>query len=219
MTISNGHGDENKVRILNQYRLRPAMHTILLQGRSVMCCCGQPVTEEFYQFDAVDHAGNVVNLLYAGDDCAQTLLRLSETTGAATIRPLPLFNPLQPLNVDGYHEIEPGRRGNDVDVNPLNAELEQAIYLTLLCWEAIPRPSVVFSQLLDRIHQHPDRPLMDWEVRTVNTIICKSGHTLTAMLAELRTTNETLRHYTFPQLEAALGREAARTGLRIHNNF
>ena len=219
MAITNGRGDDNKVRILEQYCLHPVMHTLLLNGRSITCCCGQPVTDAFYQFDALDHAGNVVSLLYAGDACAETFLRLSEVSGAAPITPLPIFNPLQSINDGGDHGLGSAQCGNNVAADPLNAELERAIYLTLLCWGSRPRPEAVFSQLLDRMRQHPDRPPMDWEVRAVNTAIGKSGRTLTAMLAELRVPNEKLRHYIFPQLEMVLGREAARTGLRIHNNF
>lgn len=216
MAITNGRGDENKLRILDHYYLHPVMHAVLLNDRPITCCCGEPVTDGFYQFDARDHAGNVVNLMYAEDTCAQTFLRLSEASGAVPITPLPLFNPLQ--RPDDYG-LESGQRHNGVGAHPLNAELEQAIYLTLLCWGTLPSPYVGFSPLLDRIRQYPDRPVMDWEVKVVNTAICKRGHTLTAMLAELRKTNETLKHYTFPELEAVLVRESARTRLRIHNNF
>ena len=110
------------------------MHTILLNGRSVLCCCGEPIADEYYQFEAIDHAGNVVNLLYAEHDCAQRLLRLSQASGVAPITLLPLFNPLKPLEVDDRHRLESERHGDDATVSPLAVELEQAIYLTLLCW-------------------------------------------------------------------------------------
>src|ERR1700722_11014473 len=96
MAMANGRGDENKIRILSEYGLRPVMHTVLLNGQSLTCCCGLPVTDRFYQFDLVSHfSGRVVNTLYAGEECAERFLLLSQTLGSSRITPLALFDPLQ----------------------------------------------------------------------------------------------------------------------------
>jgi hypothetical protein len=60
---------------------------------------------------------------------------------------------------------------------------------------------------------------MDWEVKSINSTISKGGKCLPAMLDDQREKNPELRHYTFPEISAALKREAARTGLRIHCNL
>jgi hypothetical protein len=218
MAIANGRGDENKIHILSQYGLHPVMHSVLLNGHSITCCCGLPVTDRFYQFDVVSpFSGRVVNTLYAGEECAERFLSLSQKSGSARITPLALFDPLQVAPGTGH-----GARGvrlpeNNVPMTPINAEVEQAIYLTLIFRDALPVSDGVFSDFLRKIRANPGRPLMDCEVRAVNTKIGYSGHTLTAMLAKLREDNKLLRHYTFPEMAAALRREAARTGLRIHS--
>jgi hypothetical protein len=217
MAITNGRGDENKIHILSQYGLHPLMHSVLLNGHSITCCCGLPVTDRFYQFDVVAPAsGQVVNTLYAEEECAERFLLLSQTSGSSRITPLALFDPLQvtPGADHGVHDA--GSPENNAPLAPINAEVEQAIYLALICG-VTPVPENVFSAFLRKIRTRPGRALTDWEVRAVNTAIGNGGHTLTTMLAKLREDNKPLKHYTFPEMAAALRREAARTGLRIHS--
>jgi hypothetical protein len=218
MPIANGHGDENKSQILGRYHLCPVMHSVLLNGQSLTCCCGKPITGRFYQFDVFSpFSGRVVNILYAGEDCAEKFFKLSQTLGSKRIAPLALFDLLQA-------DVEAGREPDDARlpekgtfVAPINAEVEQAIYLTLMSCSAPPSPGRVFSDVLKKIRAHPDRPLTDWEVRAVNTRIGNDGQSLATVLAKLRADNPTLRHFAFPEMTAALRREAAHTGLRIHS--
>lgn len=214
MTITNGRDEQSKIHILEQYHLYPVIHTVLLQGRSMTCCCGQPITDEFYQFDAVDHAGNVLNVLFASVTCAQTLSRLSQTHGLEPIVLLPLFNPMQ--HPHGEVSDEWGMHEHSVPRHPLNAEVEEAIFLTLICEDSPPQQRHVFSQLLNRIRHNPTFPIMDWEVKSINSTISKGGKCLNAMLNAQREKNADLKHYAFPEMSAALKREEARTGLRIH---
>lgn len=218
MAMANGRGDENKIHILSEYGLRPVMHTVLLNGQSLTCCCGLPVTDRFYQFDLVSHfSGRVANTLYAGEECAERFLLLSQTLGSSRITPLALFDPLQVAPGNGQGVTDAGAPQNNARMAPINAEVEHAIYLTLLCRGAIPAPEGVFSVLLRKIRANPDRPLMDCEARAVNTEIGVDGHTLAAALAKVREDNPPLQNFTFPEMAAALRREAARTGLRIHS--
>ncbi len=69
MLITNGQGDDKKRKILRQYRLTPVMHTRLLQGMALRCCCGRPLEDRYYQFDATERStGKTVAILYAGDE-------------------------------------------------------------------------------------------------------------------------------------------------------
>jgi hypothetical protein len=218
MAMGNGRDDENKIQILSQYGLRPLMHGVLLNGQSLTCCCGAPVTDRFYQFDVVSPvSGRVVNTLYAGEACAERFLSLSQASGPSPITPLALFDPWQVSPATGHGMADAGLPENGAPMAPINAEVEQAIYLTLMCCGALPEPEDVFSVLLRKIRANPGRPLMDCEVRAVNSKIGNDGRTLDAMLAKLREDNTSLRRYTFPEMASALRREAARTGLRIHS--
>jgi hypothetical protein len=217
MTIANGRGDENKVHILSQYGLHPLMHSVLLNGHSITCCCGQLVKDRFYQFDVVvPSSGRVVNTLYAGEDCAERFLSLSRTSGLSRITPLALFDPLQSTAGAGPDVRDAGLAEDDAPMAPINTEVEHAIYLALICC-ATPVSESVLSDFLRKIRSHPDRPLADWEVRAVNTAIGNGGHTLATILVKLREENKSLKHFAFPEMAAALRREAARTGLRIHS--
>jgi hypothetical protein len=217
MAITNGCGDQNKIHILDKYYLYPVIHAVLLHGRSITCCCGQPIVGEFYQFDAIDQGGNVLNVLFASATCARTLLRLSQIHGPQPIVLLPLFSPLQYRADDMRGELE--AEENRLSKHPLNAEIEEAIYLTLTCGDASPLQRRVFAQTLNRIRLNPTWPIMDWEVKSINSTISKGGKCLPAMLDDQRRENPDLKHYTFPEISAVLKREAARTGLRIHCNL
>jgi len=130
---------------------------------------------------------------------------------------LPLFNPLQPVQGGGGGGH--GQPGNSAPIAPINAEIEQAINLTLICWNSPPRSGGVFSKLLAKIRRFPNQPLSDSEVRSINTAIGPRGGTLTARLAVLRANNPTLRHYAFPAIAAVLQSEAVRLGTPINNNL
>ncbi|RUL65973.1 hypothetical protein EKH79_04545 [Dyella dinghuensis] len=217
MPITYGCDEQKKIHLLTQYRLYPVVHTVLLRGRSITCCCGQAITGEFYQFDAIDLAGNILNVLFASDACAQDLLRLSQTHGSGPITLLPLFNPMQQMHREIHDESVVQEHSSRR--HPLNAEVEEAIYLAVMCEDWPPQQRRVFTELLDRIRRNPTQPVMDWEVKTMNTAISKGGKCLAAMLNVQRERNAGLKHYAFPEISAALKREAARTGLRIHCNL
>jgi hypothetical protein len=217
MAITYGCDEQRKIHLLAQYRLYPVVHAVLLQGRSITCCCGQPITDEFYQFDAIDRGGNILNVLFASATCAQDLLRLSRAHGSGPITLLPVFSPMQHLQ--GEIRDEWTAQEHSSRRHPLNTEVEEAIYLALTCQDSSPQQRRVFTELLDRIRRNPTQPVMDWEVKTMNTAISKGDKCLAAMLSAQREKNAGLKHYTFPEISAALKREAARTGLRIHCNL
>jgi hypothetical protein len=216
MAVTYACDEKIKIRILDQYRLHPVVHTVLLQGRSITCCCGQPITGEFYQFDAVDHAGNVLNVLFASAKCAETLSRLSHEHGSEPLVLLPLFNPMEQPH--GEVRDHSGVREHSPPRHPLNAEVEESIYLALTCEDSSPQQRRIFTQLLNRIRRSPTFPILDWEVKVLNAAVSKDGKCLTGMLNAQREKNPGLKHYTFPEISAALKRESARTGLRIHCN-
>jgi hypothetical protein len=217
MAITHGVCEEDKIRILEHYRLYPVIHTVLLPDRSLTCCCGKPISGEFYQFDVIDNAGNVLNALFASAECARSLLRLSENHGAQPIMPLPLFDPMQAT--EGTEGNEPVTLEHDSATHPLNTEVEHAIYLKLMSRDSSVDQRVFFSNLLKRIRQNPTYPVMDWEIKAMNTVISKDGKCLTSMLNELQEKHMGFRRFSFPEMRAALQREGARTGLRIHCNL
>jgi hypothetical protein len=90
MAIRGGRGDENKAQIRQEWELVPILHTRLLSGQEIICCCGDKVTTTYYRFDAKNRSDGKQDVLFAADGCARKLLGI-----APTIAPLPLFDPLQ----------------------------------------------------------------------------------------------------------------------------
>lgn len=209
MLITHGRGDDNKRKILRQYRLTPVMHTRPLNGKARLCCCGRSLEDRYYQFEVIERSTKKpVGILYAGDKhCADRFFELSgelaAQLGEAPIQPLPFFDPLEgePWEADG------GARGAGsarMSMAPLNLEVMRAINLTLICWDTVPRPGSVFSKILEEIHRFPKRSVSDSTVKSVNTAISKGGRRLGDMLATLRQANSTLRQFEFPLMQARL---------------
>jgi hypothetical protein len=231
MPITDGRGDDKKKKILEKYKFRAAMHAPLLNGKAIRCVCGDQVTGNFYQFDVIDPSTNkIVDTLYAGaggNGCANKLMELSQHHGISPISSIPLFNPLHVHRIAiggnrGAARDAVGPYDPPIAMAPLNVEIEQAILLTLLCWGELLAPGQAFSEILAEIRQHPERPVLDMRIRSVNTAIGSKrsgGKTLTQMLDAARQSNANLRHYTFPLMREALQREGERLQKAFPSNL
>ena len=198
MPIDNGRGAENKRRIRYEWDLIPVLHTHLLNGHPITCCCGDAVTGKYYRFDAVNRASGVRNVLFAGDGCARGLLRVEPK-----IDSLPLFNPLQ--TPDGGGRGDSRRGGGGVSgMAPFNAEMYAVIHLVLMCWGRAPTGDGPLSKILGEIRQAPAEAHPAWTAKSVNTVIGKGSRSLSTMLAALPPQDPPLRHFSFPLLTAAL---------------
>lgn len=197
MAIGNGRGLGNKRRIRAEWDLVPMLHTRLLNGHPVTCCCGEPVTGKYYRFDATHRSTGRGDVLFAGAGCSRDLLQV-----APAISPLPLFDPLQPA---GASHARRGGNGNGTPgMDPFNAELYAVIHLILMCWGRPPTNEGALSKILAEIRQAPTQALPAWTAKSVNTAIGKGRRSLTAMLAALPQQNPPLRQFLFPRLTATL---------------
>lgn len=149
MAIGNGRGDENKERIRREWDLVPVMHTRLLNGQSIKCCCEVGVTTTYYRFDGTHRISGKHDVLFAhAQGCARKLMGI-----APTIAPIPLFNPLQAAPM--AHGARGGGGGGDgTRMHPFNRELYEAIHLLLMCWG---RPPASGGPLVDILDEYPPR--------------------------------------------------------------
>lgn len=198
MAIGNGRGDENKTKIRDAWTLVPVLHTHLLHGHPIRCCCGAAVTTTYYRFDATNKRSGKRDVLYAhADGCARKLLDI-----APAIAPIPLFNPFQmPARGGGVGGggAELGQR-----MDAFNAELHAAIHLTLMCWGRPPSSDGALVNILGDLRRAPHVALPPWTAKSVNTIIGKGQRTLTAMLQALPPQHRPMRPFPFPRLRQAL---------------
>jgi hypothetical protein len=195
-------GQDNKRERLKEATHKAVQHTRLLAGGQLRCCCGDPVTTNYYRFDLLDPAtGTATGSIIAGEACAQKLIDLSHEAGQP-ITPLRLFNPFHTPVRDG--DGGRGGEGDRIAWAPFNRELFEAINVAFLAMN-IP-PGSVLSKLLEKIEAAPAGVDVSM-AKSLNTIIGKFGGarvTLTQRLNELRVANPTLREYPFVRLRAAL---------------
>ena len=200
MPIGNGRGDAKKDRLRREWELVPVMHTRLLNGHTITCCCGDEVTTNYYRFDATHRVSGMRDVLYAhADGCARKLMEI-----APAIASIPLFNPLQAVPQARPQRGGGGVGGGGRGMDPFNAELYAAIHLMLMCWGRPPTNGGPLVSILDKIRDAPDQPLPPGAAKSVNTVIGSGQRTLTAMLQALPVQNPTLRTFDFPLMREAL---------------
>jgi len=200
MPIGNGRGDAKKDGLRREWELVPVMHTRLLNGHTITCCCGDEVTTNYYRFDARHRVSGMRDVLYAhADGCARKLMEI-----APAIASIPLFNPLQAVAEARLQRGGGGVDGGGRGMDPFNAELYAAIHLTLMCWERPPTSGGPLVNILDKIRSAPDQPLMRGAAKSVNTVIASGQRTLTTMLQALPAQNPPLRTFEFLLMRQAL---------------
>ena len=199
MAIGNGRGDENKERIRREWDLVPVLHTRLLNGQSIKCCCEVGVTTTYYRFDGTHRISGKCDVLFAhAQGCARKLMGI-----APTIAPIPLFNPLQATPL--AHGARGGGAGGDgARMHPFNRELYEVIHLLLMCWGLPPASGGPLVDILDEIRRAPDVALPLWKAKSVNSVVEKGQRTLTAMLQALPPQNPPMRAFDFPLMHEAL---------------
>jgi len=200
MPIGDGRGDAKRRRIRETWELIPVLHTRLLNGQQIQCCCGDPVTSTYYRFDAKHRITGKQDVLLAHDDgCAKKLLEI-----APAIDPIPLFDPLQAAAARRPRRGAAGNGGHGPAMDAFNVELYDAIHLLLMCWGRPPTSGGPLSTILAEIRRAPDRPRPDRDAKSVNSVIKSGKRTLTAMLQALPPQHPPMRHFDFPHMREAL---------------
>jgi hypothetical protein len=198
MAISDGRGDEKKAAIREVWTLVPVLHTHLLHGHPIRCCCGARVTTTYYRFDATHNISGKRDVLYAhADGCARKLLDI-----APAIAPIPLFNPFQTPARGGGGAGGDAAPGQAMDA--FNAELYAAIHLTLMCWGRPPSSDGALVNILSDLRRAPHVALPPWTAKSVNTIIGRGRRSLTTMLQALPPQYRPMRTFPFPLMRQAL---------------
>jgi hypothetical protein len=198
MAIRGGRGDENKTQIRLEWELVPILHTRLLNGQEITCCCGDKVTTTYYRFDAKNRSNGKQDVLFAADGCARKLLGI-----VPAIAPLPLFDPLQATPVR-HNRGAGGGDPNGPVMHPFNREVYEAIHLLLMCWGRPPSAGGPLAAILADIRQAPGISLPDSAAKSVNSVIKSGQRTLTAMLQALPSQTPPLRAFGFPLMRIAL---------------
>lgn len=203
--VTDRRGPQRKRLWLEGADLLPVLHTRLLAGAQLTCCCGDPLTTDFYRFDVRSRTtGSNTHVAFAGTGCTRSLFAISQEIGRP-IAPMRLFDPFA-----GSVRKNPGARDagaaatDGVAWAALNRELSDAMNLFALVWDVLP--GKILQDIRARIETYPERPY-EAGVLSLNTIIGKFGgdrRSLTLRLDDLRVGNPELRQFPLKRMREVL---------------
>ncbi len=203
-------GEEAKIKIVRRYLLSCVGHLRLLPGQSKQGCCGV-LTDQYYAFEYRSKEDESdLGVFYVGRHCAIDFQELHRPY----INFPRFFDPLRHVDARGIIE----QHSNDAeaivpedDIDPLNAEVQIAIYLILTIWNAAPTGG--FARILNFIKNKPTTRTQDWTVKKVNEVVGQHMNGQSLREALLAASNgEPVRIFNFPLMEQVL----AEQGLPIH---
>jgi hypothetical protein len=195
MSLSKCKGDAAKSSILSSYNIKPIMYIRLLAGQKINGCCG-PIKDKYYLFEAVDKTNNKIENFSVGYDCGNQFLTLINHPSIS------LFNPF--TSPRGQTGGGGGTNGNPVQMHGLNREFKDAIHILCSAWGYVPKGNMRLN--LEYINNMPQRPTNASSIIKFNKTVGKDakGRALSAIIADIRTKNPTLRNFSFPLMEAVL---------------
>ncbi|MEQ2527555.1 hypothetical protein WMO40_12640 [Bacillaceae bacterium CLA-AA-H227] len=189
-------GEESRIKLVNDYQLKPVAHVKLLNGQTKKSCTGDILTDSYYCFTYKNKVTKSEGSLLCGTHAATHFLSL---LGHA---PLRQFNPLSSIAVGGNNGNSP--TSTSVRWNPTAKELHNAINLLVICWNTTIKGFV--GDIKRELEKNPDKEPHLSKIKTINTIIKhdKKQRTLQQMISELRQNNQTLRNFSFNNLNQLL---------------
>ncbi|MFT4301088.1 MAG: hypothetical protein QM579_04995 [Desulfovibrio sp.] len=206
----NCRGEKAKVEIVRQYLLSCVGHLKLLPKQSKQGCCGV-LTDQYYAFEYQKKNNPTdAGVFYVGRSCAIDFKELHEPS-----IDLPrLFDPFKHAVSKTEVASQGGAAGGRMPgegIDPLNAEVQTAIYLILTIWNVAPTGG--FAKILKFIENQPLTRTQDWVVKKVNGIVGQHMNDLTLRQALHAASNGALmRTFSFPLIEQVLKEH----GLPVH---
>ena len=204
--VEDRRGLQRKRHWLEGADLLPMLHTRLLNGAELTCCCGDRLTTDYHRFDVRSRiTGAITHVAFAGTGCARSLFSVAQEIGRP-IEPMRLFDPFTgpPRKNQGGHDGNAAASADRVAWAVLNRELSDAMNLFALIWDVLP--GKVLQEIRTRIEADPSRPY-EAGVQALNTIIGKFGghrRSLTQRLDELRAGNPELRQFPLTRMREVL---------------
>lgn len=188
----NCRGALRRKSIVNEYYVTPIAHVKLLQGQIKYSDADAPITDQYYQFKAVNKNTKRVQTIQCGMGVARDFLKLTQC------KPLPLFNPLQ-QNVANHNIQNGGINGrnngnkNKISWNPKAKQLYNAIMWIIVIWNGIKVDSPLYN-IKEIVEKYATSAPFSSRIKGVNTIIRetigKDGSTLTDAINKLKDNND-----------------------------
>lgn len=195
----NCYGNENKVKLVEKFYIKPIMYLGLLKNQEKQGCCGK-LTDRYYIFKATDKISKKEVSFYAGKHCAEGILNLIK------VKPLPFSNPLKSINDENT------KKGNSSNNNigskkkkvlhPLNQKLIQAIQIISMAWDYPPPVSVlnIIDFTLNKLDEFRiNKRGIEWVNQ--NLLNDEQGRTLSQIYSDLKGENPNLKEIDFEILK------------------
>lgn len=189
---------EVRVRLVQEYDIKPIAHVRLLNGQERRSCTGDLLTDSYYCFSYRKKNSDVTGTFLCGTYAASHFLDLLHHPK------LPLFDPLTSENV-GTGSSSGSNDSDKKDAwHPAAKQLYNAINLLVICWGIAPGNAL--QDIKVKLEKYRGREPFLSQVKGINTIISrdKRGRTLRQMLDELRLNNNNIRDFDFNLLNVIL---------------
>ncbi len=172
MPINSCWGEQNRLRILSEFDIRPIHHMHAPGDTKIQSCSGRGVETYFYVLEYRNKRNPEGHgTSFAGRHCAEAMLRL---LGLPRLKPEVLFpdQPQPPQPSAGASTEAAATRERPVPLTPLNQEISEV--LNLMVWDGLPNPPRAtgpITRLLTSLRQSPDRDLAFPDVKALNTTV------------------------------------------------
>lgn len=188
-------GEEIRKQLVQDYDIKPIMHTILLNGQTLYSDANKPIKREYYIFEYIHKITRDKGTIVCGMGAARHFLEL---TGS---KPLPLFNMLRVCgNASG------GNAGIKAAIqwNATAKQLYNAIMILIIEWNA--KPGTILYNLKIDVETHMCWPPDANKIKLVNGIIAKDHQkrTVREMLYDFQKAGNDIKDFKFDLLEAIL---------------
>jgi len=209
------HGEDNKRRILDHYRLTELFHGISLDD-SIQGCCQETALSEFHRFDFQIREGKKRTdlpehgVMYVGTHCASEFRRLMIEKGEAHKWPT-FFNPLKTFNISARGDRANGNKPS-VSRPQITVEAETILSLMMTAYPTIAEnPDKPMLKFYNDIQRFPRSVIYDSRVQGINTAIGNylasagiSKPFVEVVKDRVANRGEELRSFDFPCVNALL---------------
>ena len=194
----NCRGEERRVRIVNEYSVKPIAYLRLLKGQQKRSDAEANLTDKYYIFECVHKLDpNIKDTIICGNGAGEHFLQL------INIKSPPLFDPLKSHGM-GSKGKGGNTEGSQIEKwNEVAKQLYFAIQWVIICWNIIPKGPII--DIKDKIEKFRENEPYLSEIKSVNTMISKDyrKRSLTEMIGEFRKEND-LKDYDFKLLSQKL---------------
>lgn len=194
----NCRGEERRIRIVNEYSVKPISYLRLLKGQNKRSDAEANLTDKYYIFECVHKLDpNVKDTIICGNGAGKHFLQL------INIKSPILFDPLKSHEMGSEGKNGNCKGGQREKWNDVAKQLYFAIQWIIICWNIIPKGPIV--EIKNEIEMLRENIPSVSAIKAVNTILSRDyrKRSLTEMIGEFSKEND-LKEYDFKLLSQTL---------------